>query len=540
MNKSIGCFLLVLSVAVQANPVPADGLWRTSDDPSIGSGVVLFTQGDQTLVSVFTYDENGDNRWYSAAGQVSEDGVFEAPLLETHNGTYITATEQYSATYFSSTDTIKMTFDGSQIGTVSVSGAPPKAMQAFNFGHQKVATETQQLSDGSAYEFADLTGSWVAGSSETKQSFVLDLVNETTGSGVPTPVGEPVESYLSIHPSTSTWTVNCPLLLSGSSDSADQDFCTLDTNGSFSENFEIPYKLLGNKQLMLNADSAGAVQFQAFKIDQLDRLAPADGLWRTADDTSVGSGIVLRTQGLYSMALVYSYNNVGVATWQIASGMFDENGHFSAPLGTPNSGSHISSIEPMSAVYDAEVSNLVIQLQGTELGTMSIDGSDPKSIQNYKFGVELFETDHLKVNDEAFVYPSQEGNWVLVSDDASESRVVSLTYFDLNWYQSPPNPRIYGARSYETGYTDDPDYNFWLICHKILSFEGSEMTLEFPVTPYCTGQLFDRPLGTADLKTYFEDIGYRSFKYYYGEFDGINHNFDSIDRTSAFNQLFRL
>ncbi len=292
---------------------------------------------------------------------------------------------------------------------------------------------------------------------------------------------------------------------------------------------------IGNQQLTFSEVGTGN-QFKAFRINQTQPLLPNDGHWRTHDDPEIGSGLVIRTQNQYTVVVIYSYDEQGKPEWKIASGQFDENGSFIAELLKPFGGSSIQNDEPVSAQLHSDVQTIQIQLQGTELATISIDGSEPKVIQNFNFGVEVFSTDQYTVNDGSFNYPDQEGDWLMVSEDLQESRVVNLSYYDPNWYQSPPNPSYYGARSYQLQ-GSEPDFDF--NCRKITRYQAYDnQWYDLLEIPYCTGRYFNRPVSKLTLG-YFQDIGYKGFRVYAKEwFEGITY--EGITRESSYYDFYRL
>ena len=73
---------IMLSTTSEAKIVPSDGLWQTYDDPAIGSGVNIRTQGDITMVTVFTYREDGSPVWYYATGEIDEVYLYDIDKLQ--------------------------------------------------------------------------------------------------------------------------------------------------------------------------------------------------------------------------------------------------------------------------------------------------------------------------------------------------------------------------------------------------------------------------------------------------------------------------
>ena len=502
--------LLFVTTTSLAAIRPADGLWNTTDDPEIGSGLMFATQGDITLVSVFTYDEEGKNVWYIGSGQVDENGVLEVELVTTTNGSYLTQTDPSAAELDGTSHQMVVEFTGSQIGTLSIDESDSKIITASHYGV------------GAIYDHPILTGVWVLGSQETGESYILDL-EPYPYINPPIAVIRIVSSYKSNHHSTNGWAINC----------LNSDVCFVNRGNSGSGQMKISLNDLRNQRMTLYQNETEPFEkYEAFRLNEDRRLLPADGYWRTHDDPAIGSGLVMRTQGGYTVVLVYSYNDEGQATWQIASGQFDENGLMEADLYTPSGGSPVNSVDVTTGQV-AEPRNIAIQLQGTNLGTVSIDAGPEKSIQAFVYGLEVFETHHKTIGGESYQFPDQKGSWVIVDEQHQASEMVKLRPFDLNAYQSPPDPRLYDARQYEDDSSND-DLSLKFFCTKVLSV-GS---MDFMVKPYCYGSLFVRP-SYGPLKLYYEDIGAAEFRFYTSEtFNGLDVT--HINRDSNMFYLFKL
>ncbi|MCB1582604.1 MAG: hypothetical protein R3E90_11995 [Marinicella sp.] len=516
--KVFGLLFLLLSVnGAKAIVKPADGLWHTADDPAIGSGLVLTTQNDLTLISLFTYSENGENIWYVGSGQIDEEGILEVNLYQTQDGQNLLIEHPQSATHIDETDLLKIEFLGSNRATLQINGSEVKIITPLHFGHDI------------SYGFPDLSGQWAVANLATNQSYVLDLSLEFEGQ-----LGSQIQyCYVTANSNISGCIVSCHINLAYPNTNKCVFSDPHDEGGLVTF---VGFENLGNKKLQGKTQATNTdFDFQLFRINQAPNILPNDGHWRTVDDPDVGSGLVMRTQGGYTVVLIYSYDEAGKPEWKIASGQFDENGLFSAELFTPFGGSSIQNMEPFVAQIEPQSQTIEVQLDGLELARLSIDGSAPKMIQNYNFGTGVFSTDHYMLDDNAFNYPDQTGRWLMVNQDLSVSRLVNFSYFDPNWSATPPSPRIYGARSYRVNRNDDNDFYLEFTCLKILSYDF----FVYDVVPYCTGRLFERP-ESADIKFYFEDIGHRKFRGYFDGFDDDERNFETIDRNSEYFDFYRV
>ena len=507
------CLLFVASVATAAIR-PADGLWNTTDDPEIGSGLMFSTQGDITLVSVFTYDEEGNNVWYIGSGQVDDNGVLEVELVTPTNGSYLAQDDPATATVDENSHQLHVEFNGSQWAEFSLNGSDLKSIRANHFGFETMI------------QFPDVSGKWIMGNPTNNNSYILDLELEFEAA-----LGSTRQFlYRSSHASTENWTFNCSLNIAY----PDNNKCSIsrDDIGQLPE-LLIDVHSLGNQGFEAYQDYSEPFEmYQAFRLNNDRRFLPADGYWRTHDDPEIGSGLVMRTQGDYTVVLIYSYNDEGQATWQIASGQFDENGFMEAELYTPSGGSPVNSVDVTTGQV-AEPRNIAIQLQGTNLGTVSIDARPEKSIQAFVYGLEMFETHHKTIDDGPFLFPDQQGKWVIVNGSYTDSGILTLDPFDLNDMQSPPDPRLINARQY-TNTGNNHSANASLFCIKIL--RAGDYVID--LTPYCYGF---HSLGqvTGSVKMYYEDIGTSEFRYYTSEV--VNgYDVSHINRDSTMFFLFKL
>lgn len=507
MKITVGLLLLLSTLQLHARITPADGLWGTADNPAIGSGLMLSTQGGITVASVFTYDNEGQNVWYLASGMVDDNGVFEADLLQAKNGSNILVENPESAEFIVTPRSIKLEFTGSQIGTLSIDGSSPKEMSASHFGFAM-----NQL-------IPDLSGMWVIGDVAVKESYILDLewvdVIQTPG----TPLS--IVSYQSVHPSTLNWNLSCYGF--GEDITAFECIVTRGFDNDLPQ-LKVEVKDLSTQRMTIFQNNVMPFEeYQAFRLGSTQKMVPNDGYWRPADDPVVGSGLVIRSQGDYTVILMYTYDNEGRAIWQIASGQYDELGKLVTTFNMPTGGSPIESTNPQSATFTALSETLEIQLQGSELASFNINGSPAKHIQNFNFGVPLFTTEHYKVNEASFKFPFQSGQWVMVDSTHGKSTVLTLNEYSDTISPIPATqPKVYDNTL--NGMEDR--YALVFDCHRVVFDE---------VISSCTGLGgFASQSQDEDLKIYFQDIGYRKFRMYYGE------DMDAINRSSHYYDIYRL
>lgn len=147
--KRISALILIFIINTAiAQFKPADGLWNTTDDPAIGSGLMMTTQNAITVISLFTYTATGENVWYIGSGQVDGEGVLEVDLYQTQNGQNLLGDNPQSASIFDEFDTLKIVFLGSNKANLQFNGSVAKTITPIHFGHD------------TSYGFPGLSGRW--------------------------------------------------------------------------------------------------------------------------------------------------------------------------------------------------------------------------------------------------------------------------------------------------------------------------------------------------------------------------------------------
>ncbi len=511
--------MMVFAGLAQSSIKPADGLWRSTDDPDIGSGLMLVTQGDITLVSIYSYTNEGKPKWYLAVGQVDDDGLLTADLTETVNGTSILSDSPDSASFAPVVRQLSIQFYGSQTATFTIDDSEYKSIQPFSFGQPAFNTEHFNLSDGTFYAVPDLTGSWVVGKSVGDDGFILSLeevANEPTGAFLE-------KTYISSHSSTENWMLSCPYQFFPNTLPISQPHCVLDRNDANLETLQLQFNELGYDRITMTVvgDSDPYIGRRA----HFNRgPKPSDGYWRPEDDPAIGSGMVMTTQGDVTVVLLYSYDDQGLPVWQIASGIFDSDGLLQTTLMSTSGGSPIERNGKTTAAFTGLNQSLEIQLLGAELATFSIDGSTPKHIQVNNFGVVTYNTEHFMVGDKNYQFPDLSGHWVM--SDSQGNGVSNIDMQSVNGIISPIPPSL--PRIYQNfAVNQDNPFDFSLGCdtkiHQGLKYAG------------CTGSgRFSNQIEADQLLLYFQDIGTNKLRIYFGL------DTDTLGRSNDYYELYRL
>ena len=532
MKYTFLAFFLILSGWAQSALKPADGLWRSTDDPDIGSGLMMVTQGDITLISIYSYTLEGKPKWYLAVGQVDENGLLTADLIETFSGTSILADHPDSASVVSEVRQLTIQFDGVQTARFAIDDSDYKSIQPLTFGHSSFITEHLNLSDGTFYAVPDPTGSWALADPSGGDAYVLTLA-EVDGDST-----EPFlqKYYSSSHSSTENWLLKCPHQFFPNTLPFSQPFCVLDRNNENLEPLRLPFNELSYGHMALK--SQNDVTFVGHRTRFDHGLKPNDGYWRPEDDPDIGSGVVMTTQGDVTVVLIYSYDDLGLPVWRIASGVFDAQGLLQTPLISTTGGSPIEVNGKTTAIVTGLTQSLEIQLIGTELATFSIDGSTPKHIQVNNFGAELYSTEQVQVNEKSYQFPDQAGQWLVVDNQLALFEVVNLNYYDPNATISPAIPYLIGARAYsDFGSNQQVDIDF--TCS--VTTTGYTNVPEV-LQPYCLGTFYmpQSNLYNRLTKLYFQDIGVNNFRSYLGPDNGTIQEIENLDRSENYIQYYRL
>ena len=233
----------------------------------------------------------------------------------------------------------------------------------------------------------------------------------------------------------------------------------------------------------------------------------------------------MRTQGDVTVILIYSYNQQGQPVWRIASGQFDQSGRFQGALVSTGGGSEIVALEPVSAQIQDSSDVLEIQLDGFQLGTISLNGGSQKTIQSLNFGTPVFTTEHVTVINKPFAFPDLMGQWVLADYQSSEIKAGIMNLAELSGMISPlppTNPRIYAGNYDAINAVDSIGID--LACLQNI--------VNGDLLPYCEGtfQGFD---GSKTARVYFEDMGYHRFRIYVD-------SADDLSRASPYLDFFRM
>ena len=445
---SVGTILL--SGFSAAKIIPSDGHWRTYDDPAIGSGINIRTQGDITMVTVFTYREDGSPVWYFATGEIDDNGVFIAPLGETKNGEFLFNNSPQTAEIVDPGKTIELVFNATETGTLSINDSEPKPIHTYRFGVDGIETEQLTTDSGDFYRFPDVTGQWAVGSPSDDISLSLDL-HIRTGSVVDPP--DPNHTlYFSdeFDQDTLSYSFICP-----TKNASSMPFCKLDTRSFDPATDELAAQL---SRLYVFIDDIGVNTmtfhlqpedddsysrehpiYQAFRLDAdfeenavaEDRTFPVEGHWRTPDDPEIGSGINYHCQGDIVMMTVFTYDDNGLPIWYMATGELnlDEitgRSDMNVQMFSTNGGSPIESSQPVSAEVD-QVENIQLRLMWNQVVGLTFNDEKYKDVFNYNFGYADFQASERQQNtSDPLKIATPEGWWLMAEENAASSLLLHL------------------------------------------------------------------------------------------------------------------
>lgn len=131
--KGIIAVLAGLLLAASAHAfTPHAGLWNNAAEPGDGFNIVV--QNGILIVTVFTYEANGDSEWYLASGPLTGGGrTFSGSLDKYRNGRCISCAWK-AATPSGSDGTITINFSTETTATVLLPGGRATSIETYDFG----------------------------------------------------------------------------------------------------------------------------------------------------------------------------------------------------------------------------------------------------------------------------------------------------------------------------------------------------------------------------------------------------------------------
>ncbi|MCX7544817.1 hypothetical protein [Marinicella gelatinilytica] len=551
ITLSVG--LLLFSSALSAKVIPSDGHWRTYDDPAIGSGINIRTQGDITMVIVFTYREDGSPVWYYATGEIDDNGVFDVPLMETKNGENIFNNSPQTAEVFDPEKRIRLNFNATETGTLSINDSEPKPIHTYRFDIDGIETEQLTTPLGDFYQFPDITGQWAMGSANDNISFNFDFV---TNYGA---LADPPSPNFHFHftdelrePEGIFYFLSCPTRRA-----TEAPYCRFYVNQNDVETNERAAVLnrlyvflddIGMNTMTFHLQPEGDETYsrehptyQAFRLNtgfdepnDIDtRLFPNEGHWRTLDDPEIGSGINFHSQGDVVMMTVFTYNEAGEPIWYMATGEltsesipdndFNANSWANLEMFTTKGGTPIDSVEPVSADLD-QFYDVTLLLSAQQMAHLNINGGAFKEIKSYQFGFPEFIANHYyPETGDPLKFASPEGWWLMAEENGSESALVHLVKDTSKLTPPPPTDwtefiNVAASSSWISGMRCPENAAYiWMRCQVYMTDFDNSISTYLSLTN----------IGVDTMRIYYRDgnrpdIGDYPSHYFYYNFYRIN------------------
>lgn len=131
--KGIIAALVGLLLAAQASAfTPHPGLWNNAAEPGDGFNIVV--QNGILVVTIFSYEANGDSEWYLASGPLTAGGrTFSGSLEKYRNGRCISCAWK-ATTPGGSDGPITINFSTETTATVVLPGGRATSIETFDFG----------------------------------------------------------------------------------------------------------------------------------------------------------------------------------------------------------------------------------------------------------------------------------------------------------------------------------------------------------------------------------------------------------------------
>jgi hypothetical protein len=500
-------FGMLLAPKLDAKIVPSDGLWQTYDDPAIGSGVNIRTQGDITMVTVFTYREDGSPVWYFATGEVDDNGVFRAALGETKNGEFIFENSPQSAEIVDPGKTIELVFNSTEIGTLSINDSEPKPIHTYRFGVYTHETEQLTTPLGDFYQFPDLTGQWVLGNATDEISFTFDFLSDY-GASISPPDPNfhffydnqfPSENNFYLSLLCPTWHVDdipfCHFSAKSNHPSDDDQADLLNRMYVFLDDVGVNTMTF---HLQPDGDDSYTREhpvYQAFRLDDkyeenadLDpRIFPVEGHWRTADDPAVGSGINFHSQGDIIMMTVFTYDEDGLPIWYMATGELGYQGGLETHMISTQGGTPIEATHPVSAEVN-QIKYVAMDIYGNQVVRLYVEGQSGKDVFNYNFGYPEFQASERQQNSsDPLKIATPSGWWLMAEENAANSMLLHLVK-NTNKLSPPiPTDWVYFENKADSsdvikGINCPTDYAYqWAYCYVVKADENDGFNWYLPM-----------------------------------------------------------
>lgn len=423
-------FLAACGVAQFAHAqvvLPAEGVWRFP--AANGSGLTLDVRDSTIGIGLYTYDADGDNVWYSGAGQLV-DGVLDTTLAEYREPGAAGMVEPVGTPR-----TFRLSFSDSTHATLNFAGTDNIAAEHLAFGADYMSGWTP--SDLPPHALPDLRGRWLfatrptdpmgisaAYDTEFAASAVSDDGNVATFRSIDYPVdGEPDALH--------SYELRCGPV-------AGHTRCDL-TSGVVPLGSGDAPQLLGSfdpRDLSPNR-AAGSNEFGevfGFRIPSDLQAAPQAGIWKIVGRN--GSGMTLDVRENGAAVGLFSYDDEGDATWSLAQGPIIGN-TLSATLTTFDDGSCLScpqqdpTAEPGSRA-------LSLQFISATRALLVLDNAEPLTLVLLPYGSDYvqapIENDPNELDFGPHPVPKLGGRWVFSQSDVATQRdpdaAVVLDFID--------------------------------------------------------------------------------------------------------------
>lgn len=408
--------LAAVPAAHAAVTLPAEGVWGFP--ASNGSGLTLDVRDRTIGIGLYTYDEDGDNVWYSGAGQLV-DGVLDTTLTQ-YRETAPGAVEPVG-----NARPFRLTFGTSTHATLRFDGTDNIAVEHLPFGAQYLADwSPDDLPD---HALPDLRGRWVFGSQpidpispsvaydiDFTASAIAEEGHVATFRSIEYPVADDETSMR-------TYEMRCaPVdgetrcdLTSGVLPVADGDVPVL--IGSFDPRALSPNRAEGE-------DDFGKVY--GFRQPSDTLAAPQPGIWQIVGRNGSGMTLDVREDG--AAVGFFSYDDEGNATWSLAQGPIVAN-TLAATLTSFTGGSCLSCPQQDPDVEQVTRS-FSLQFASATRALLTIGDDDPLTLVLLPYGAEYvtapMENDALEGDFGAHPVPKLSGRWVFSQGDIDTQRTA--------------------------------------------------------------------------------------------------------------------
>lgn len=425
---------------------PYEGMWIPWFEP--GSGLVIDQQDDTLIVTIFTYDDEGNPVWYLASGPI-ERGVFEAEALRFQNGACLNCEWQTAEPH--SPETIRLEFIAHTLAWMTWRGeAVP--IRTFPFDVPMYSSFGGDYPPFGGDEMYNMSGRWLFLSEhkpeDIRQTPTFDALVFLDPGGTAWSIDSegPYQGYSmfcrdeDLYPQSGVPHCVYGERNLGSFEITDFpiSFFWGDTASDRVIGYEDPLKVgtdgdLRGKSLVQGFRLTGPVERDGSQGFPAASATPAvyieKGMWFNPEEP--GSGLMLDWQDDTLVFAIFTYDTEGNAVWYVGSGRIE--GNTVSSEASQFVGGTCLSCEYQDSQEAQEPIPVTFEFESKTTAWLNFDGGPAKPISAVPFDVPMLRTFGEQGDFGTPYLYDLRGEWVFVSTEGEDSFLRRLTFQDPSW-----------------------------------------------------------------------------------------------------------